>query len=61
MCCRLCGGTTEDVHHVVNECSSVPRGLNIDVYNTDNEQFAEMATRLIDFDDKLEELENLAA
>ena len=59
--CRLCESTIEDVHHVVNHCSAISRDFEIDVYNTDNEHFLEMATRLMDFEEKVEELESTPA
>ena len=57
--CRLCGGDTESVHHVLNECSEIRRSnthIN-DIYNLSEEDIPEMLDRIISFKEQLDKKE----
>ena len=56
--CRLCNGGTEDVNHVVNECSAISRqGGVIDILTTDCDELLEVSKRCLDFDTQVDEAE----
>ena len=51
--CRLCGETTEDIHHVMNQCTMVTRTYQIDPLSNDECEMEETARRYKDFSDKV--------
>ena len=56
--CRLCSGGTEDVNHVVNECSAISRqGGILDILTTDCDELLEVSKRCLDFDTQVDEAE----
>ena len=57
--CRLCGGDTESVHHVLNECSEIRRSNTYinDIYNISEEDIPEMLNRISSFKEQLDKKE----
>ena len=55
--CRLCGSHTEDVDHVLNECTHIQHKLQdrVDVHSEKLEEQKEVVRRVMQFSDLLNE------
>jgi hypothetical protein len=56
--CRLCQNEDETIEHITNKCPNIGRSTQINIYTTNCNCLKEMAKRFVEFDKKIEEMEN---